>query len=51
MELLLIIKLIVVLLGIYEVLARSFPTIKDWSILGNIIKILKSISDAFNNWK
>ena len=34
-----------VILGIYEVIARVIPTVKTWSILSWIIKLLSWISD------
>lgn len=42
---------LLLLLGVYEVLVRVFPTVKDWTILGNIIKVLAKISDWLNNSK
>jgi len=45
-----IIKTIVLaIIGIYEVIARLIPSVADWSILGNIIRFLKVISDYLNN--
>lgn len=41
--------LVAVILAIYEALSRIVPTSKTWSILGNIINLLKRISDAFDN--
>lgn len=35
--------------GVYEILARLIPSVKDWTILGNIINFLKLISDTLNN--
>lgn len=43
--------IISIVVGTYEVLSRSIPTIKDISILGKIIQLLKVISDALNNKK
>jgi hypothetical protein len=40
--------IVLAILGIYEVLARLFPTINDITIIGNIIKILKWLSDILN---
>jgi hypothetical protein len=37
--------------GVYEVLSRAIPTVKNISILGTIINWLKKISDAFDNSK
>lgn len=42
-------QIILAILGVYEVLVRLFPTVKDWTILGNIIKFLSKISDWLNN--
>jgi hypothetical protein len=39
------------ILGIYEVIARLIPTVKDYTIIGKLIVILKWISDYFNNIK
>jgi len=44
-------KIIGFILGLYELLSRVIPTINDWTILGNIIKFLKWISDYLNNKK
>ena len=43
--------IVAVVLGIYEVFARLIPSVNDWSILGNIIRFLKVISDWLNNLK
>lgn len=40
---------ILVIAGVYEVVARAVPTVKNWSILGNIVNILKIISDYLNS--
>jgi len=40
--------LVLIIAGIYEVLARLIPTIKDISILGKIIEILLWISNFLN---
>jgi len=37
-----------IVLGIYEVIARAIPTVKDWTLVGNIVKVLQSISDFLN---
>ena len=37
-----------IVLGIYEVIVRAFPTVKDITIVGNLIKVLQSISDFLN---
>lgn len=42
-------KIILAVVGIYEVAARAIPAIKDWTVVGNIINLLKKISDALNN--
>jgi hypothetical protein len=43
-----VVKIVGAILAIYEVLARLFPTINDITIIGNIIKVLKWISDILN---
>ena len=43
--------IVAITLGIYEVIARVIPSVKDWSILGNIISLLKVVSDWLNNMK
>ena len=40
--------IISLLLGIYEVIARWVPTVKDISIVGNIFKVLTFISNILN---
>lgn len=37
-----------IVLGIYEVLTRAIPSVKDYTILGNIFRVLKAISDGLN---
>ena len=37
-----------IVLGIYEVIVRAIPTAKDWTVVGNIVKVLQSISDFLN---
>lgn len=49
MDLQIIGKIILVILGVYEVIARIIPSISDWTILGNIIRFLKIVSDWLNN--
>lgn len=44
-----IVLVISLITGFYEVLARVIPTIKDYTILGVIIRILLLISNALNN--
>lgn len=47
-----LLKLIVVaVLAIYEVVARIAPSVKDFSIVGTIINLLKKLSDYLNNLK
>lgn len=41
-------KAILVITGTYEVVVRMIPTVKDWTIIGNLFKFLKVISDAIN---
>jgi hypothetical protein len=38
-------------LGIYEVIARAIPTVKDITIVGNVIKVLNTLSDLLNKKK
>lgn len=40
-----------IITGVYEVLARFIPSIKDITLLGNIIRVLLAISDALNRKK
>lgn len=35
--------------ALYEFLARVIPTVKDYTVLGKLIKILKWLSDKLNN--
>lgn len=49
MDLNLILIVIGIVTGCYEVIARLVPAVNDWSILGNIIRILLAISNALNN--
>lgn len=42
-------KIVLLILVLYEVLARLIPSIKDYTIIGNIIKFLKWLSDYLNN--
>lgn len=51
METGLILIIIAIATGVYEVVARVIPSVGDWTLLGNIIKILKAISDALNKKK
>lgn len=39
---------VIVVTGFYEVLSRVIPTSKTWSIIGNIINLLKHVSDYFD---
>lgn len=41
-------EIVALILGIYEVVARVYPTTKDVSIIGKLIAILKYISDYLN---
>jgi hypothetical protein len=43
--------ILLAVIGVYEVLARLIPSVADWTILGNIFKFLKWISDYLNNLK
>lgn len=47
-----LLKLVVIaILAIYEVVARIWPSVNDYSIVGKILEILKKLSDVFNNLK
>lgn len=46
-----VVVLLGIVIGIYEILSRSIPTIKDYTILGRIIRVLKAISEGLNNRK
>jgi len=39
---------ILALTGTYELFVRLIPTIKDWTILGNVFKFLSYLSDMIN---
>lgn len=39
---------VLVALGCYEVVARLIPSVNDWTVIGNIFKWLKRISDVLN---
>jgi hypothetical protein len=43
--------IVTTILGVYEVIARAIPTIKDISIIGNIAKVLLILSDYLNKKK
>lgn len=43
--------ILLVTIGVYEVIARFIPSVADWTVLGNIFKFLKWISDYLNNLK
>lgn len=34
-----------IIVGVYEVIIRLIPTVKDYTFIGMIIKVLKVISD------
>lgn len=51
MDVELIKTIVAISLGVYEVIARVIPSVNDWSVLGNIIKFLRVISDYLNNLK
>lgn len=44
-------KILLVVIGVYEILARVFPSVRDWTLLGNIMKFLIKVSDWLNNYK
>ena len=43
--------IVAIIAGIYEVIARCIPTVKNWSILGKVIEVLLWISERFNRKK
>lgn len=51
MEFELVEKIVAIAVGTYEVISRVIPTVKDWSIGGNIVAFLKVVSDFFNSRK
>lgn len=36
------------LLGVYEVVVRAYPTVKNYSLVGKIINVLQFVSDFLN---
>lgn len=42
---------ILIALGVYEVVVRLVPSVYDWTIIGNLFKWLKVISDVLNSTK
>jgi len=40
-----------IVIGIYEVIARAIPTVKDITVIGNVVKVLSFISDSLNTLK
>lgn len=46
-----IVTVIALASGIYEVVCRVIPTVKDVSILGNIFSFLQLVSDFLNRKK
>jgi len=40
-----------ILVGIYEIAVRVIPTVKDYTILGKVIKALKWLHQFLNNQK
>ena len=47
----LVTEIFAILITLYEVISRSVPTSKRWSIIGNILKIIHNISDKLDNKK
>ena len=37
--------------GVYEVVTRIIPSVKDWTLLGNVMKLLSGLSDILNRKK
>ena len=49
-NMIIVIAKICAILGItYEAVVRAFPTVKDYTLVGNIFKWLLKISDLLNN--
>jgi hypothetical protein len=40
--------IVALLVGLYEVVIRVIPTVKDWSFLGKIIDIISWVSNFLN---
>lgn len=51
MSLEIIVIIISIIVGVYEVFVRFVPTVSDWSVLGTIMRILLYISNALNSKK
>lgn len=51
METKLILLIISIVVGVYEVLARSIPSISNWSVLHFIIELLRKLSELLNRKK
>jgi hypothetical protein len=51
MEKMEIIEIISILIGIYEVLSRSIPSSRTWSIIGVILRALHSVSEKLDRKK
>lgn len=43
--------IIAIIVGVYEVVVRSIPTVGNYSLLNTIIEILKKVSEFFNKKK
>lgn len=43
--------IVAIVIGIYEVVARTIPTVKNYSIIGKIIEGIKWLSDFLNREK
>lgn len=43
--------IIPIVAGLYEVIVRIIPTVKNYSVIGKIIEILLWLSNFFNNKK
>jgi hypothetical protein len=42
---------VAIVVGVYEVIARTIPTVKTWSILGKVIELLSWASNLFDRKK
>lgn len=42
---------VLIALGVYEVITRVIPTVKNYTILGRVVNFLKLVSDTFDRRK
>ena len=43
-----IIDILALAVAVYEAISRTIPTVKNWTILGNVINFIKKISDLLD---